>query len=392
MFSTWSATEVAFLLVAVIQTVAMILWAIVAKAVPGARPAAAHWSGYAALSAFTWASLAMELRSPPWISVLAGVLASLTLQRGIWVFIKRAPTYRLSIALVLAIVLVNTVEVPQRVAAGVNFSVLAWLFLAMAGDMYRHARAELRMRVPILLALPVLFGSLGFASRAVRAIVSPESVASEMARDSALNIETALGYVVLVLALHATLMALVIGRLVRELADLSRYDVLTGLLNRRAMQDELDSQLQRSRRSSEPFAVLMIDVDRFKSINDRYGHAVGDSALKGVAALLRVDLREVDRVGRFGGEEFVVLLPGSKLEQAQGVAERLRDAVGRDDLASVVPPIRLSISIGVAEWIAEDVDASGLLMRADAALYLAKRSGRDRVVIADPTVAVVSPR
>ena len=155
------------------------------------------------------------------------------------------------------------------------------------------------------------------------------------------------------------------------------------------MQDELDSQLQRSRRSNEPFAVLMIDIDRFKSINDRYGHAVGDSALKGVATLLRVDLREVDRVGRFGGEEFVVMLPGSKLEQAQGVAERLRDAVGRKDLAGVVPPIRLSISIGVAEWIAEDVESSGLLIRADAALYLAKRSGRDRVVIADPTVAPV---
>jgi diguanylate cyclase (GGDEF)-like protein len=179
---------------------------------------------------------------------------------------------------------------------------------------------------------------------------------------------------VLVLALHAALMALVISRLVRELAALSRYDVLTGLLNRR---------------SNEPFAVLMIDIDRFKSINDRYGHAVGDAALKDVATLLRIDLREVDRVGRFGGEEFVVMLPGSKLEQAQGVAERLRDAVGRNELASVVPPIRLSISIGVAEWIAEDLAASGLLMRADAALYLAKRTGRDRVVLADSTVARV---
>jgi diguanylate cyclase (GGDEF)-like protein len=380
MLSSWSATEVAFLLVAVIQTVAMVLWAIVAKVVPGGRAAAAHWSVYAGLSAITWASLSLELHSPPLLSVLAGVLASLTLQRGIWLFIGRVPTYRLSLALVLVIVLVGTIAVPLRIEVAVNFAVLAWLFFAMALDMFRHARAELRMRLPILLALPLLLGALGFGSRALRALVSPDSVVTEMVADSALNVGTALAYVVLVLSLHATLMALVIGRLVRELAALSRYDALTGLLNRRAIQEELDRQVGQSRRTSQPFALMMIDVDRFKSVNDRYGHAVGDLALKHVAKLLHVDLREVDRVGRFGGEEFVVVLPDSPLAKAQLVAERLREAIGASVVAGSAAAIRLSVSVGVAEWASRDVDSSGILIRADSALYQAKREGRDRVV------------
>jgi diguanylate cyclase (GGDEF)-like protein len=236
----------------------------------------------------------------------------------------------------------------------------------------------------------VLFGSLGFASRAVRAIVSPDSVVTEMSRDSALNVGTAMGYVVLALALHATLLALVIGKLVRELAALSRYDALTGLLNRRAIQEELDRQMQHARRTRETFAVLMIDIDRFKSINDRHGHAVGDLALKHVAARLHTDLREVDRVGRFGGEEFVVMLPAAQLAQAREVAERLRAAIAGSDVANASPTLRVSISIGVAECAATDGDSSAALIRADTALYQAKREGRDRVVVAGSAVSQCS--
>lgn len=381
MLSSWSATEVAFLLVAVIQMVAAMLWAIVAKVVPGARLPAAHWSGYAALSAITWTSLAMELHSPPLVSVLAGLLATLVLQRGIWVFIGRRPTYRVASVALVAIVVVGVTAIPKRIEVAVNFGVLASLFLAMAFDLYRHARGELRMRWPILLALPVVLGCVGFGSRAIRALISADSVVA-MQSDSALNVGTALSYVVLVLALHATLMSLVIGRLVGELAALSRYDVLTGLLNRRAIQEELDAQIKRSKRDNEAFSAMMIDVDRFKAINDRHGHPVGDLALKHVAELLRVDLREVDRIGRFGGEEFLVMLPGARSEQAQVVAERVRAAVGDSELAHGTVKIKISISIGVAEWNADDDEPSRVIVRADAALYEAKRGGRDRVVVA----------
>ena len=367
------------MLVAVIQMVATVLWAIVAKVVPGARRPAAHWSGYAALSAFTWTSLALELRSPPLVSVLAGLFATLTLQRGIWIFVGRPPTYRMAIAALSAIVFVGVVAVPKRVEISVNFGVIAALFLAMAFDLYRYAKHERRTSWPILLALPLIAGCVGFGSRAIRVVVSADAMTA-MVNDSALNVSTALGYVVLVLALHATLMALVIGRLVGELAALSRYDVLTGLLNRRAIQEELDAQVRRSKRDNEAFSALMIDVDRFKAINDRHGHPVGDLALKHVAELLRIDLREVDRIGRFGGEEFLVMLPGASGEHAQAVAERVRAAVRERALEHSGGKIPITISIGIAQWQSDD--ASQLLVRADAALYEAKRAGRDRVVLA----------
>ena len=387
MLSTWSATEVAFLLVAVIQMVATVLWLIVARVVPGARIAAVHWASYAALSAATWTSLAMELKSPPLIGVLAGVAATLALQRGIWLFIGTKPAYRLTAVLVAAVIAVGLLDVPQPLEVAVNFGVLAWLFLTMAYDLFRHAKTELHMRWPVLLALPTLFGSLGFGSRMVRAITAPDSVVTEMQRNSALNVGTALTYVVLCLALHATLMALVIGRLVRELAALSRYDALTGLLNRRAIQEELDAQLQRSRRNNEGFVLMMIDVDRFKAINDRYGHVFGDVVLKHVADQLRANLREPDRVGRFGGEEFLVMLPGSTTEAACTVAERLRAAVNTALVTHSTREIRASISIGVAEWSAADDDVSRTVVRADAALYEAKAQGRDRVVVAAQLVS-----
>jgi diguanylate cyclase (GGDEF)-like protein len=293
--------------------------------------------------------------------------------------VGRAPTYRAGIAALGAIVFVGVVAVPKRVEIGVNFGVIATLFLAMALDLHRYAKHERRMRWPILLALPLIAGCVGFASRAIRVAISADAMTA-MINDSALNVSSALGYVVLVLALHATLMALVIGQLVGELAALSRYDVLTGLLNRRAIQEELDAQVRRSKRDNESFSALMIDVDRFKAINDRHGHPVGDLALKHVAELLRIDLREVDRIGRFGGEEFLVMLPGASGEHAHAVAERLRAAVHERALAHSGTTIPITISIGVAQWQSDD--AAQLLVRADAALYEAKRAGRDRVVLA----------
>jgi diguanylate cyclase (GGDEF)-like protein len=141
-------------------------------------------------------------------------------------------------------------------------------------------------------------------------------------------------------------------------------------------------QLARSRRSGEPFCVLMLDADHFKHINDRYGHAVGDLALKHLSKLLRAHMRDVDRLARFGGEEFLVLLPGLALADALPVAERLRELVASEPLPHADGVIRLSVSIGMAEWGGADEDASRLLVRADAALYEAKRRGRDRVASA----------
>ena len=137
----------------------------------------------------------------------------------------------------------------------------------------------------------------------------------------------------LVLLLHATLMALVVTRLLGRLQQLARRDALTGLLNRRAMHAALDQHARQRRRAADTFSVLMIDVDHFKAVNDRHGHAAGDQALPHISRLMAQALRTHDRLGRFGGEEFVVLLPASNLARAQAEAESLRLQVRSQPLA-----------------------------------------------------------
>jgi diguanylate cyclase (GGDEF)-like protein len=163
---------------------------------------------------------------------------------------------------------------------------------------------------------------------------------------------------------------------------LSLTDPLTGLPNRRDLERRLREEIDRSNRTSEPLGCLIIDVDRFKQVNDEYGHAAGDAVLAQVSSALQASLRSFDVVGRFGGDEFVALLPGANLEGARQVAEALCDVIAT--LAVSVTPrhgvLHLSISVGaVSHDPGIHEDAAALLDRADAALLEAKRSGRNRV-------------
>jgi diguanylate cyclase (GGDEF)-like protein len=161
------------------------------------------------------------------------------------------------------------------------------------------------------------------------------------------------------------------------------------------MHDLLDAQAALRRRADDRFCVLMIDVDHFKAVNDRHGHATGDRALAHISRLMTQALRAEDRLGRLGGEEFLVLLPGADQRRALAEAERLRLDVRatplRDADTDVV--VALTVSIGVAEWAGAGEDASRLLARADRALYRAKHLGRDRVEAAEePDAAVLATR
>ena len=158
-----------------------------------------------------------------------------------------------------------------------------------------------------------------------------------------------------------------------EAERLARQDPLTGLLNRRALEAELGIEVHRARRLGYTLGVLMLDVDDFKSINDRFGHAVGDAALQRLAALLTERLRQSDRVARVGGEEFVVVLPGADPQATLAVARKLRQATAE------LPAPRITLSLGGASLPASQANASLLLERADLALYAAKRAGRNQV-------------
>ncbi|BCK87021.1 hypothetical protein MIZ01_0791 [Sideroxyarcus emersonii] len=169
-------------------------------------------------------------------------------------------------------------------------------------------------------------------------------------------------------------------KLERELEQQARKDMLTGLNNRRHFFELAELELTRARRHGKPFSLLMLDLDNFKSVNDTYGHHIGDVALKKLGEVAMRTLREIDIVGRLGGEEFAGLLPETNGAQAQEVAERLRQEVERaavkleDDSA-----LHFTVSIGLASLQAADADVDSVLKRADAALYRAKHAGRNRV-------------
>ncbi len=162
--------------------------------------------------------------------------------------------------------------------------------------------------------------------------------------------------------------------------ELAGRDALTGCLNRRRIHELLDLELMRARRGA-PFAACMVDIDHFKAVNDRHGHAAGDDVLRQFAQTAGSALRPTDFFARYGGEEFVAVLPQMTLDATRVVAERLRSAVEATRFTGLPEEFRATISIGVAEYCpGETVEQT--LARADAALYRAKRDGRNRVVCA----------
>ncbi|HSL82999.1 MAG TPA: diguanylate cyclase [Thermoanaerobaculia bacterium] len=171
----------------------------------------------------------------------------------------------------------------------------------------------------------------------------------------------------------------------KSLREQALHDDLTGLCNRRHLEERLDQELRRARRSGTPLAVLLLDLDRFKQVNDQHGHAAGDLLLARFARLLQETVRADDVVARYGGEEFTVVLPGAGPREAQRVAEKVRRRTQR--LSLEVGERRLgtvTVSVGVA-WRPECGESSEeLLEAADRALYRAKGEGRNRVVAADP--------
>jgi diguanylate cyclase (GGDEF)-like protein len=163
------------------------------------------------------------------------------------------------------------------------------------------------------------------------------------------------------------------------LRQYATLDHLTGLWNRRMILEQLDRELNRVRRDKRTFTIAMLDIDRFKDVNDRYGHATGDAVLRDVAAAIRTLLREYDFVGRYGGEEFILLLPGCEAADGCVIANRVRTRISSEPVRHGDFVIPVTVSLGVASTESVGVNASDLIEAADAALYRAKANGRDRV-------------
>lgn len=169
----------------------------------------------------------------------------------------------------------------------------------------------------------------------------------------------------------------------REVYENSRQDALTGCFNRTHALETLEGELRRARRSRMPFSLLMFDLDQFKDINDRFGHLCGDAVLSAVGTRMKAATRSSDIKSRYGGDEFLVILPDTPIGGARQVCETLRRAIAKDPIAWSSGEVHVTASFGVTEITPGEVDPLAIIARADAGLYEAKRQGRNCVWVVD---------
>lgn len=238
----------------------------------------------------------------------------------------------------------------------------------------RHAGGR---RTPAPLALPLFLIATLMAARGLETFTNPGRT-PDLRVPTDFNIAFLWTALVLALLQNATLAFLVLMRLINRIERLLERDPLTDTLNRRAFDQSLD-QAHAWLKRGRGYALVMIDMDRFKQLNDTLGHAAGDAALRQMVSELQPCVREVDRFGRLGGEEFCVLLPDTDIAGAALVAERMRMLVDEAPLRWLEQDWPLSASFGIAEAERGDTAVDAVLARADAALYRAKGQGRNVV-------------
>jgi diguanylate cyclase (GGDEF)-like protein len=281
----------------------------------------------------------------------------------------------------------------QRVMAAWTLSMLALAWFTWVSPSYPTRAALITLAILYFHAMTLWFlwrhGSRNFPVRMVQTtllvhfavllvrlqgLFSAEAVADLM---DASTVQTFyLGsYVVVVLLLTIAAVLMATDRVRTELEHIASHDALTGTLNRRAILEFCADEHERSLRYGQPFSLMMIDLDHFKAINDTYGHQHGDRVLVHFAKCTRAALRRADRFGRYGGEEFLVLLPNTTVDTARPLTERIRAALATGHA------LDCKASIGVTHWQGPEDALDAMLARADAAMYRAKAQGRDQTCV-----------
>jgi diguanylate cyclase (GGDEF)-like protein len=224
------------------------------------------------------------------------------------------------------------------------------------------------------LALPNAVFQLGLVGAAYAALLGSEGLAAgDLVTRWLVTVGTLAVGGVIVTRLRGS-----VERLVLELRDRARTDSLTGILNRHALEERAVLEFARSRREGRPLALLVLDLDGFKAVNDTLGHAAGDEVLRGIAAVLSEETRRIDAVARVGGDEFVILLPGADAGDATRAAERLHQAL-RERPSGAAPPLTASIGVAVGPGEGDSLDE--LWLAADRSMYAAKRSRGEALTV-----------
>lgn len=255
-----------------------------------------------------------------------------------------------------------------------------WVTLRIVMSLHESVRQEYGPRLAGIIASPGVLIAAAFAVPIARQLANMDEP-QELHRLDGNALRSLFVFLVTAAIFNFAFMAMVTHRLLGRLRDLSERDALTNLHNRRAIERELQREWQRWMRKRERFSVLVIDLDHFKRINDTHGHAAGDEVLLQTARRLAAMARETDTVARVGGEEFLLLLPGTQRDGARKMAERLLAQLREQPMMFSGTPLPITASIGVSQVEAGDADAAAVLARADQALYCAKEQGRDRLVL-----------
>lgn len=293
----------------------------------------------------------------------------------------RLPTYVSQMQFVLVCVLVTlivdyTFTPPAYYISTVFYALAALIMMHTVRIKYLSLKHEFSPVVAQLLSAPdFLFTTLLYL-KVLSAFVLPHDTIVRLFEHQYNNPFIMWGYITFTLMLNISGMATTISRMIMKMKDMAEHDQLTGLLNRRAIARELNGLWARQIREQRSFSVLMLDVDHFKDINDNLGHDAGDDAIVFIAKTLDTHTRESDYVARFGGEEFLLVLPDSTLEDARKVANKLCDYFAGNSWRMGEKPI--TVSIGVANSNQCD-SVDKLLSKADRALYAAKHGGRNQV-------------
>jgi diguanylate cyclase (GGDEF)-like protein len=332
--------------------------------------------------------LALRGMIPDWISIAVAntvIVASLVLAlRGLRQFLGSAQRDALGWGLTAALfayLLLYAVVWPSTAARIVAVSAALGV-VAARGAMLLHQSAPEECRLSCRFTGAVFWAVAAMTTaRAIGALVAPTV---DVLAPQPLNAATFLFYTAFILVSTLGVMWMEIESLQGELVRSARYDSLTGLYNRGTFLAEFEREVSRSARGGPAFSLAIFDLDHFKLINDRYGHPVGDSVLKAFAEALRASIRKHDVVGRYGGEEFALLMPQTGKETAVRVAERVRRELEARGVSVDGKRIEVTVSAGIASHGIDGQDWDALLTAADDALYEAKHAGRNRICAARP--------
>lgn len=352
---------------------------------PGTR-ATGGWGVGLLLLGLGFAMLQIDGRAPTLISFTSEVLMLSTIPT-IHMAIRRFDTqprsgmkwqYWACAAAAALVLLWFTFVAPSARARVVVFSATIALMAGWAAAMAVYLPSRINRASRQLFIGLIWCASLLFLARAVGTLAAPPHM-DEYFRFDALQPVAALIGVLLFIALTVALMWMEVSLLNAKLAELVSRDALTGLRNHRDIMESCEREVARAESYHQPLAVAMLDIDHFRRVNDAHGHAVGDAVLRHLAALLARESRKHDFCGRFGGEEFLIIMPVTATAEAASRMEELRQRIESQPFRDGKLAVTITVSIGIAELVNHITHVDALIGAADRAMYRAKRAGRNRV-------------